>query len=999
MPKFKQTKKHPKKYWWLSFSGLSALAFVVSACASTSTSSELQPSPIQSESNDNVNSKPNTDSTKQPVKPDPVEPAGPTQPTTPSDPENPPKQPEKPGAGEQSPKEPSNPNPEKPDPKSEEKTVVFPEQLALTVNSQDPSVLPSSIIGTNYSQYVEINYQTQEFKPINVQISNQDDNTGNWTLTFNLQDIASKKISSTTYRFNFSDFLTTQAYLNQINNLDFNAADTTTRPDQVTNDNFLQKVTIDNLPEGVTFHIVTDSLNPDQKTGILKFKYTLEKQGETSVQKDGSVNNLKALSPFNPIINFNQDSISKLIADREFASEVRPSDLEDTLTYTETTNPKPPADEQVNQIIYSDLTFNNAKRSITFKYKLRNSFNAETNLQTKTITGFKNVLPFLQKITVTPAITELGSETYIPENQSFISPSNSHLYFDLAGSDPRIRVSFLGINQTSNYSKNGEVSITANISLQSDTSRDFVRRTMSKILLTGFNPSSDTPNPTISFTNTIAENNVRPANNMFPYFQVGQSPTAQGHLTTNVDLKNNAQDKKAFDFMANRVVALHVNFDANKQLGIQGEPNIQSVGGTGWLIGKASSTDDPYDPNFYSYYVGTNLHVYTAFLQRQLDQSIIDYSWSANKQYNHPEQFMLQRNPQGQWDDTQTALTRSDYAKGDIDYVYSATNLTAKVDHWTKNQAGEITNDSNVTDNVTININNQPTSVKLAIDFAVMKVNFLSPELKASLKQAKDAKIPVATWAQQLVSKSQATSGHNENQIRTWNAAFIQHLTTNTLANFPDLQFAKTTYNPTDGFDHTSTDLQLLGYTAGYPASLGDDNGTAKEELYIGQNRGQIGSGFMFTKVNKIDQMLQHGTLTDSVVNGNIRRDTTQPLDFYPNGANSKPGDISTHVQNISVTKSVQYLNVSGGSSGSPFLSTNNPDVVLGIYRGVYSDTPNPQAQNFFGQIVQLRVNGYYDVIGGATPMANTPANNTLYSALEKLHNEHPEEYRILNLK
>ncbi len=922
--------------------------------------------------------------------------------------------------------EPKKPEPQpepKPDvtpEKEEPKVVVFPSQESLTFDATNKDVFPSSISNVNFNSYIDVHFDSQSYEMIEISVSNQNDANGSWTLSFKLQDISSKEISSQIYKLEVSGFKTVQMQLDSID-LDFNAADKTTRPNNVNSANFNTKVTITNKPDDIKFILVEDSLKPEQQNGILSFQYNLSKNGFTSKVKTGSVRNFLAFRPFNPKGTFTAESIKKLITDKEYATEVNISDLQKTLEFSENTLPKPEVDEAVSSVEFLDMDFvkNNKTSTISFKYKLKNSLGQETDLKTFKIPNFKNdtqLSQLLTNVTITPTITPKGVQTFV-KNSTTISGNIYQQYFNLSFSDPRVGVyrnTVLSVSPRSNYSETGSVSILLNVLLKSDSTNQnpiIIRRT---ITLSGFNKIDPNKPKTITFANTIAENNISPSQNMYSYFQLGQSPQSQGHITTNVDLKNNGPDKTAFDFMANRVVALHVNYDSNKEIknksnkpsetefasssssSTETAPNIQSVGGTGWLIGKASATDDPYNPDFYSYYVATNLHVYTAFLQRQVTGSLIDYSWTAFKQYNQPQNFMLQKNLDGQWDDTQIGTTRSDYAKGDIDYIYSATDLTAKVDHWTKDAQGKVTNTSTITST----INHEKGNLKLAVDFAVMKVNFLSADLKASLAKAKQNNISIESWSNNIISNAQTTSGHNEDKIRIWNAAFIQHLTKNTLANFPDLQFAQTSYNPVDGADHTSADLNHLGYTAGYPATSFNYNGSPKSQFYIGDNNSQIGSGYMFTRINKIDEMIQHNSLTSTVVNTRKRTDTSGTLDYYPNGTKSMKTDQSIVEAHIGVTKSVQYLNVGGGSSGSPFFEANNPSLVLGIYRGVYFDGPNEDRSNVFGQIVQLRVKGYYDVIGGATPMDDTtPANHTLYSTLMKLHQEHPDQYRVLNLK
>ncbi|WP_371246553.1 DUF31 family putative serine protease [Mycoplasmopsis agassizii] len=868
------------------------------------------------------------------------------------------------------------------DPEKPQKPV-FPEQNSITFTIKN-KVLPSEINNSNFDDTLTNSIDTSEFTMSSLSIINFDDAKGEIEFSFKLQDKKTKEFSETEYDFKVAGLKT---ILEDLNSRDvvFSPENSSLKPSQVTAENFEEKINILGLKSGETF-VLDNSFNfeKDDQKGTLKIKYKLQKDSVTSSIKEETIS-LSALTPFNPDISFTEESKKALVEAKKYASEVTIADLKNYLKWSDTSNTG--NDSKASELIFSDLNPDNSKHQLSFRYLAKNKYGQGTTVKKVVyVRNFKDVDQFLvsESSEVKVSLTDLAKTKTQAEITNDLRNYNKYFRFSFKSKDINLIANPFAINKSSD----GQYMLGYNLYLQSD--RNIRKRLFLKF--EGLKEEVQTQASTITTTTRLAPSigSIKKFDddNMYRFFKVAQSPEAQQHLTADINIKD-GDERNQFKFLKDRTIAMHVNY--------QEDGVWHSLGGTGWLIGKASTTNDWTDPDFYSYYVATNLHVYTAFLQRKLENPESNYSWSTFKQYGNNEEFLRRLNSKGNWDDTQTALTGADYnSSSEIDFVYAAQGLKAKVHNHSKN--GEIleTIETYSPHNKTKLVNQ-----KLGVDFAVLKINFLSEKQKELL--AKANKTDSRLWIKDLKDTALKESSSDTDKDRDWNIKFIETLASNTPANFKDLTFAVTTFNPdSTGFDKTSEDLKLTGLIGSFPATVlpnvGQTN-TEKYKLYSGEHNEKIGSGFVLTKINKIDFMFQYNSL---IGDEQIKIDSRRSLDVYEKNGEDK-SEKSVNHSHVAVTKSVRFLNVGGGSSGSVLFSKDD-NSVLGIYRGITLDTKGTDRsydEGTLGQIVQLRVKGYYDVIGGKTPLENTPANHTLYDTIKKLNKDKggDQKYRIPDFK
>ncbi|PAK20907.1 hypothetical protein CJJ23_04745 [Mycoplasmopsis agassizii] len=867
-------------------------------------------------------------------------------------------------------------NPQKP---------LFPEQNSITFTIKN-KVLPSEINNSNFDANLTNSIDTSEFTMSNLRIINFDDSKGEIEFAFKLQDKKTKEFSTTEYNFKVSGFKTILEDLDS-REVVFSPKNSSLKPSQVTVENFNENINILGLKSGDTF-VLDKSFNfeKDDQKGTLKFKHKLQKDNISSSLKEVIIS-LSALTQFNPDISFTQESKKTLVEAKKYASEVTIADLQKYLKWSDVSSIN--NDSKASELIFSDLSPDNAKHQLSFRYLVKNKYGQSTTIKKVVyVKNFKDVDEFLssKSSVVTVSLTDLAKTKTQTEITSDLRNYNKYFKFSFKSKDINLIANPFAISKSSD----GKYMLGYNLYLQSD--RNIRKRLFLKFEGLKEEATNQDTNNTHKLAPTIASIKKFDSDNMYNFFKIAQSDEAQQNLTASIDISRTGEERTQFEFVKDRTIALHVNY--------QDKDVWHSLGGTGWLIGKASNSTDWTDPDFYSYYVATNLHVYTAFLERKLEHPESTYSWSTFKQYGNKDEFMRRLNSKGNWDDTQTALTGADYNySSEVDFIYAAQGLQAKVNSHSKN--GETLTTIKTFDEYE---KTKEVEQKLGVDFAVMKINLLSAKQKELLSKVTD-KTDSRKWIKQLKDQALTASSGDTEKYRLWNVRFIETLTSNTPTSFKDLSFAVTTFNPDEnGYDKTSEDLKLTGLIGTFPATvvpnIGNTN-TEKYQLYSGEHNEKIGSGFILAKINKIDFMVQFNGLKN--VDSKDPLEVVGSLDVYEkNGADTK--EKSAKHSHISVSKSVRFLNVGGGSSGSVLFSKND-NSVLGIYRGVSLQTKDrskwPPNSKIFGQIVQLRVKGYYDVIGGKTPLENTPANHTLYDAIKKLNSEKggDKKYRIPDFK
>ncbi|PAF54701.1 DUF31 family putative serine protease [Mycoplasmopsis agassizii] len=867
------------------------------------------------------------------------------------------------------------------DPEKPQKPV-FPEQNSIIFTIKN-KVLPSEINNSNFDDTLTNSIDTSEFKMTSLSIINFDDAKGETEFSFKLQDKKTKEFSETEYNFKVTGLKT---ILEDLNSRDvvFSPKNSSLKPSQVTTENFEEKISILGLKSGETF-ILDNSFNfeKDDQKGTLKIKYKLQKDSATSTSKEETIS-LSALTPFNPDISFTEESKKALVEAKKYASEVTIADLKNYLKWSDTSNTG--NDSKASELIFSDLNPDNAKHQLSFRYLAKNKYGQGTTVKKVVyVRNFKDVDQFLvsESSEVKVSLTDLAKTKTQAEITNDLRNYNKYFRFSFKSKDMNLIANPFAINKSSD----GQYMLGYNLYLQSD--RNIRKRLFLKF--GGLKEDSEKQESvnTPKLAPTISSIKKFDSDNMYNFFKVAQSDEAQQNLTASIDVTRTGEERQQFEFLKDRTIALHVNFKKD---------NVwNSLGGTGWLIGKASNSTDWTDPDFYSYYVATNLHVYTAFLERKLEHPESTYSWSTFKQYGNKDEFMRRLNSKGNWDDTQTALTGADYNySSEIDFIYAAQGLQAKVNNHSQN-GGETLTKIKTFDEYE---KTKEVEQKLGVDFAVMKINLLSEKQKELLAKVTD-KTDSRKWIKQLKEQALTESSGDTEKDRLWNVRFIETLASNTPTSFKDLSFAITTFNPdSDGYDKTSEDLKLTGLIGTFPATVVPNivnTNNEKYQLYSGEHNEKIGSGFILTKINKIDFMVQFNGLKN--VDREDPLEVVGSLDVYEkNGEDTK--EKSTKHSHISVSKSVRFLNVGGGSSGSVLFSKDD-NSVLGIYRGVSLQTKDrskwPPNSKIFGQIVQLRVKGYYDVIGGKTPLEDTPANHTLYDTIKKLNQDKggDQKYRI----